>query len=357
MKRKIAGLYDPYLDTLGGGERYALSIMKVLEDAGYEIQIFWDKNLSSDIKKRFDLDFKKLNFRGNIFKKGGSFLQKQKILNDIDLFLYITDGSYFFSLATKNFIYAMVPDKKLYDMSVKNSLILLNWKFITHSRFTQHSLKDWEIKSEVLYPYVNKGLLKKNTAEKEKIILTVGRFFTHLHAKKHDQIIKLFKKNKSKFLGYKLILAGGLKKEDQTYFNKLKKIAGNDKSIIFKTNLSYENLMSLYKKSSIYWHFAGFGINENTHPELVEHLGITPIEAMAAGCMTFVYNAGGPKEVIENNINGFIFSTEKELIAKTQKIIKDEKLQMIIKNNAKNYVKNNFSYDGFETEVKNLLQP
>ena len=35
MKR--AALYDPYLDILGGGEKHILSILKVLEDEGYEI--------------------------------------------------------------------------------------------------------------------------------------------------------------------------------------------------------------------------------------------------------------------------------------------------------------------------------
>ena len=47
MKNKIkrVALYNPYLDTLGGGEKHILSILDVFAEQGYEINIFWDKNL------------------------------------------------------------------------------------------------------------------------------------------------------------------------------------------------------------------------------------------------------------------------------------------------------------------------
>ncbi len=40
MKRKKAALYDPFLDVMGGGEKHILSILKVLEEKGFEIHIF-----------------------------------------------------------------------------------------------------------------------------------------------------------------------------------------------------------------------------------------------------------------------------------------------------------------------------
>ena len=56
-KTKKVALYDPYLDTLGGGEKYILSILEVFAEQGYEISIFWDKNLTKEIKKRFAFRF------------------------------------------------------------------------------------------------------------------------------------------------------------------------------------------------------------------------------------------------------------------------------------------------------------
>ena len=97
-KRRIA-LYNPYLDTLGGGEKHILSILKVLEDEGCEISIFWDKNLQNEIQNRFALQFKnKLIFLPNIFKTKDT-LRTLKTLQTFDYFFYVTDGSYFFSPA------------------------------------------------------------------------------------------------------------------------------------------------------------------------------------------------------------------------------------------------------------------
>ena len=70
MKRKRAALYNPYLDTLGGGEKYILSILKVLEDEGFALDIFWDENLQEDFKVKFNLSFDYLiNFVPDQFKE------------------------------------------------------------------------------------------------------------------------------------------------------------------------------------------------------------------------------------------------------------------------------------------------
>ncbi len=358
MKKKLAGLYDPYLDVLGGGEKHILSILKVLEDFEYSIHIFWNKNLQSDFVTKFNLSFKSdLHFAPNIFSQKISSFQKLKLLKNYDYFFYVTDGSYFFSSSKKTFIYCMVPQKNLYKMDFSNRLKTRNVHFITNSVFTKKNLQSWGINSEIIYPYIDETFLSKtiDLSQKEKIILTVGRFFTHLHAKKHNRIIELFKKIKPQLPNYKLILAGGLKKEDKEYFERLKKIIGGDSSIQLQANLSFNELFELYKKSQLYWHFAGYGIDENKHPELVEHFGITPLEAMASGCVTFVYNAGGPKELIKDGYNGFLFNSEEELLKKTLKTITDQQLQTTIQKNAKNYVKKGFSYEAFKKNVIEIL--
>src|SRR3989339_210729 len=152
---KKVGVYDPYLDTLGGGEKYILSIMDVFAELGYEIDIFWDQDLSKEIKDRFSLQsIKRLKW---INKKNF------KNLWTYDYFFYITDGSYFFSGAKKNFVYAMIPDKKLYSLSLINRLKLINYQFITHSLFTQKWLKKFGIKSTVIMPYLDNKQMKQDT--------------------------------------------------------------------------------------------------------------------------------------------------------------------------------------------------
>ncbi len=361
---KKAALYDPYLDILGGGEEHILSILQVMADNGYEINIFWNKNLLKQIKKRFSLHcFQSIKFLPNIFHHKKSLFSTLKTLSTLkkfDYFFYVTDGSYFFSSAKKNFIFAMVPNKKLYHLNILNRLKIANYKFIVNSKFTQKNLQKWGINSQVIYPYINDQLIETNVNQikKQPIILSVGRFFGHLHSKKHHLIIKTYKKLKQKyslFKNFKLILAGGMKEEDKEYFSRLEKLIGSDRSIILKPNVSFNELYQLYKLASFYWHFTGYGIDENKNPEQVEHLGIAPLQAMAAGCLTFCYNAGGPKEIIRNGENGFLFNNENQLINKAITIIQDKGKQNQIRLKAQKHIIENFSYPVISRQIEQII--
>jgi len=373
-KTKKVALYNPYLDTLGGGEKHILSILEVFAELGYEINVFWDKNLTKEIKNRFAFKFvDKFKWLPNIFADKSHFeiyahfvrwishfVRNDKILSNFDYFFYVTDGSYFFSSAKKNFIYAMVPDEKLYDLSLINRLKLVNYSFITHSEFTKKWLKKFNIDSQVIMPYLDKHFTDQDVSsfKKDNIILSVGRFFSHLHSKKQDEMIrafKLLKKSNFQFKDYKLILAGGLKKEDQEYFYSLKRLAGNDPSIIFKPNISLYRLYELYRLSDYFWHFAGFGVDENIHPEQVEHFGITPIEAMASGCLTFSYNAGGPSEIFVEGENGFLFNSINELIQKMTAVENNSELKNKIRLKSSLLTKKRFSYKVFKDLVFKII--
>jgi len=69
MATKKAAIYDPYLDTLGGGERYCLTVAEILIKNGYSVDIFWsgDKTLIEKAEKRFSLDLKELKMVPDIF--------------------------------------------------------------------------------------------------------------------------------------------------------------------------------------------------------------------------------------------------------------------------------------------------
>mgnify|MGYP001588852316 FL=1 len=350
-----AGLYDPYLDVMGGGEKHILSILQVLEKGGYDISLFWDQDLSSSIKNKLNLSFSNLAFIPNIFKSQ-SPIEKVKALNKFDIFFYVTDGSYFFSGAKKNIIFCMVPNPALYQMNLVNKLKTLNNQFIANSSYTQKLLQKWGIKSDVIYPYVTEDLLQtKPGMEKEKIILSVGRFFGHLHAKKHEEIIKSFLTFQKTHKDFKLVLIGGLKDEDKTYFQSLVKLVGDNKNILLKPNVPYAELVEYYRKSMFFWHFAGYGVDEKKHPEMVEHLGMAPLEAMAAGTVPFCYEAGGPKEIISDGENGFLFINSDKLLSKTEKVLKDENEYKKVQRKGQEYVKKYFSFEVFEKKVKEIL--
>jgi len=358
--QKTVALYDPYLDVMGGGERHILSILKVLEDEGYSVTIFWGEDLTDEIFNILNIRFKTLKFESNIFVDT-KHLDRLKRLEKVDLFFYVTDGSYFISSAKKNFVFCMVPNRELYRMGVINKIKTINFKFITNSIFTYKNLLKWGLRPYVIYPPISDNftsLEMDDNQKKEKMILVVGRFFKHLHAKRQDVAIKWFKELKKKhteFESFSLHLVGSQKKEDESYLLELQKLIGNDTQIFIHANLAFEKLLNLYNKSMFYWHFTGYGIDEVVEPEKTEHLGITPLEAMAAGCITFAYEAGGPKELIEDSVNGFLFKDKNDLFAKMLSVIFNKNLQKKIESIGKAYIQDNFSPEIFKGRVKEII--
>lgn len=355
MKRKTAALYDPYLDVMGGGERHILSILQVLDAAGYDVTVFWDKDLTDDIKNRLNLTFTSLKFRPNIFLSS-SPVDKLMKLTPYDAFFYVTDGSYFFSSAKKTYIFCMVPDPSLYRMNPVNKLKTFGTRFIANSRYTQGWLKKWGVNATVVYPYISDDLMQTNPdAPKKKTILSVGRFFPHLHSKKHEDMLQAFRLFHKKHPDFRLVIAGGAKKEDGDYVRHLEETAKGQNGVEMAVNVPYDELLKLYRESMFFWHFTGYGVDETKHPEAVEHLGMTPLEAMAAGLIPFCYRAGGPVEIIHDGDNGFLFTTVDELIHKTESLIDRPGQYRQMQERARLTVSGKFSRKVFRKKVQELI--
>jgi len=323
-----AGIYDPYLDTLGGGERYVVTVASCLAKKGWQVDVFWDdRGVREGIKKRFGINLKKINFVPNIFKK--SFFQKYQILKNYDLVFYLSDGSIPFLFAKKNILHFQVP---FHNVGGKKPLNKIKLKkidaVVCNSQFTKKFIdQEYGVKSKVIYPPV--AVSEFQPGKKENIILCVGRFTDLLHNKRQDVLVNGFKQmikaDRNRLLsGWKLILAGG-DKEGKKFVTKLKK-QSKGYPIEIQTNIHFNKLKRLYGQAKIFWTASGFGVDENKAPEKVEHFGITTVEAMAAGCVPLAINKGGLKEIVDDSKNGFLWNSKKELIEKTASLIKDEKL-------------------------------
>jgi O-antigen biosynthesis protein len=121
----------------------------------------------------------------------------------------------------------------------------------------------------------------------------------------------------------KLIIAGGMLDIDKKYVDELKKsVQGYPIQII--ENIDRDSLLALYSKASIYWHAAGYGIDSKRYPEQVEHFGISIVEAMASGAIPFVYNVGGPVEIVSKA--GVCWNSIDDLITTTEEVLNDTAL-------------------------------
>ncbi len=389
---KRAAIYDPYLDTLGGGERYCLTVAEILLKNNYQVDLFWsgDNTLINKAEVRFSLDLSKLNIVSDIYEfkarnlstieenenlfqtitnvvnpekinfKFKKFFQKINNNRQYDVIFFLSDGSFPFLFGKKNFLHVQVPLIKN-ENNLDNILNKFKNKFYTNiicnSQFTakfQNKLTNKKVL--VLYPPVDIDKFDSHQA-KENIILSVGRFDNILNAKKQDILIDAFRSLvvREKINNWKLILMGGSLSEpkNNSYLQYLEKKAAN-LPIEFIINPPFGVLQKQYAVSKIYWHAAGFDVDENIHPENTEHFGITVVEAMASGLVPVVISKGGIPEIVDNGVNGYLWQTIDELVTRTKNLIQNpDTLKLMSQQSILNCQQ--FSKSNFEKKLLSII--
>jgi len=316
-------VYDPYLDTLGGGERYTLSVARVMVDLGYEVDLLWDdEEILEKLGRRFGMDVSEVCVKKNFLRGVGS-LERWRRMKEYDLSFWVSDGSVPFLFAKKNLLHFQVPFS-----GVGGGGFLAKLKFrkidevVCNSEFTRRVIeREYEVKGVVVYPPVAVGGFRP--LKKKNLILSVGRFSQLKQAKRQDVLIEVFRKMiDGGFEGWKLVLAGGSEVGKGEYFDRLlRRAEGYPIEVV--ENPSFDKLKILYGGAKIFWSAAGFGVDEEREAERVEHFGMAVVEAMAAGAVPVVYWAGGHKEIVRCGEDGEGWRTEEELVKITQDLVSD----------------------------------
>ncbi len=349
-KRHKIALYSPYLDILGGGERFILTIAEYLS-LHNDVFIYWNSDSFINLAlKKLGIDLSRVK----IIKKPLTSLDFAKKNLFLDHFFYMTDGSLFFSSSKKNYLIIQSPAHIPKD-SINNRLKLMSYnRIICYSKFVGQYIKKYiKRQSLIIPPPVLTDLFKEK--DKKNIILSVGRFFPWLHNKKQEVLITAFKKlvDNHNLIGWQLVLIGSVDKGGEAYFNKIKKQSqGYPISIL--TQINAKQLAKYYGKAKIYWHAAGYGEDLKKYPQRAEHFGISTVESMASSCVPIVFNGGGQKEIIVDGQNGFLWKSIADLLHKTLAIINDESLRKKIIHQAKN---DSFKYskDEFIKKINQVI--
>lgn len=351
---KKALIFSPYLDTIGGGEVYTMYFARALIALGYRVELAWhDERTLKVIKKILGIKLDDIILNPHAYR---SFRDKQplweryRFTKDYDLTFFLSDGSLPFLFSKQNIVHFQVPFVGL-KLSLINRLKLRSLKLVCNSIFTKKIIdQHLRTNSTVLWPPVR---LRKS-GSKTNTILSVGRFTDGLHHKRQDVMIDAFKTFYDQGnQDWRLILVG-TDFEGKRITTRLQKMI-KKYPIDIMTDLSFSQLNQVYSQASIYWHAAGFGIDENKHPEKVEHFGISTVEAMSAGCVPIVIRKGGQKEIVRHNHTGFLFDSKPQLIAYTNRVIADDQLCARLRVNAIK-ASSQYSLESFAQNVKNLLE-
>lgn len=358
-------LYDHALHFIGGGQKYGATIAEGLQkdfDVTYitnkpvtikNIEDWYDLTLSKCKLKIIELPICKKEKLINPSKAEtmaeNPFAKVEDEVLNYDVLINVNMVPHVNALALKNLFLCHFP-----DVNRLNHFYVAEYDtIIANSKYTEGWIKKrWKLNAdEIVYPPVDMQY-KGKPVKKENIILSVSRF-EETGSKKQLELIKEFKKLD---LGknWKLILAGGAL-QNSKYLGRVKnliKMLGVNAEIY--ENISNSDLKKLYSRAKIFWHACGLGVDETKNPHLIEHFGMTTVEAMQNGCVPVVINGGGQREIIEHGINGFKFKNEKELRKLTMRLISSEKLREDISKMAQKTAKK-YNKANFQTHLNSMV--
>lgn len=339
----ICAVYNPYLDTLGGGERYMVGAILAFEKAGYRVEVEWpEADILEKLEGRFGVKFAKTKIVSSVGRGDG-----------YDACFWFSDGSVPTLRSRNNILHFQAPFTHTNGRTLINRMKFFRIKnVVVNSKFTKGFIdKEFGLTSRVVYPPVSVREFKPR--RKQNIVCYVGRFSRLAQAKRQDVLIGVFKKFSRINKGWKLVLAGGAEVGNDEYTNALRVSAKNYPVEILESP-SFSEIKELLGVSKMFWSAAGYGVDELLEPMKVEHFGITIVEAMAAKAVPLVVAKGGPKEIVVDGKSGFLWVRKDELLSKAQKLAGDFSLWREMAS-AASVASAKFSQESFEEEFLKLL--
>jgi len=190
--------------------------------------------------------------------------------------------------------------KELDYLGVANSEIVL-----TNSHFTARRIQAiYGISAEVCYPPVDVEsfrILEKKADEKDlpllghPLILSTGRIVA---VKRWEWLLEIMSRIVKDFPSAMLAITGEISKENTEYVMKLLRLAkklGIEKNVKFLGFKPQKELVRLYNAADVY-----------VYSVPKEDFGLGPVEAMACGTPSIVWNdGGGPCETVTEGETGF----------------------------------------------------
>lgn len=338
MKRAV--IYNAHWSSMGGGEKYLLLLAEVLSALpGVQILLL---ACGAGIDKRRLEEFSGADLSRIDSHTFDSPSDLKRITVGADLFICQSNFRWIASSAGRHVQILQVPYGQLTLSSMLSGIAsfriregakdFLRRRLLAHARsnadlvisnshFAAESLlRHHNLPTRVLYPpiqdYRRAGIAKK------KMILSVGRFFRGLYNdKRYDVLTRAFRESSLPRDGWEYHVAGnaGTDKAALAYLQGLKE-SNRTAPVVFHVNAPYEEVVRLYNEATIFWHGAGFGVDEGQHPENVEHFGMTTVEAMSAGSIPVVINKGGQREIVSPGADGYRWETVEQLIGYTTEV-------------------------------------
>lgn len=329
LRKARVGIYDHAGHFAGGGQRYVAEMAAILQDR-YDVTYIFSKDAQlSDFKIWFDIDLTSTAMKIikiPFFEKTGSYtLDEGMVVNEArnpfdiisweslnyDVFINANMLGKVNPLSAVSLFVCHFPDQekgRFFQVDRYEHLII-------NSDYTgQWVKKRWGLDpTDKLYPPVNMYNSASSATEKQNIILSVARFEVS-GSKKQRQLVIAFSEMCIEYpietRGWRLVLMGGSSPGNHYLESVEEAIAEADCPIELYVNAAVSDISEYYRDASIFWHACGL---REIQPELVEHFGMTTVEAMQNYCVPVVIDGGGQKEIVEHGNSGYRFSSLDQL--------------------------------------------
>jgi glycosyltransferase involved in cell wall biosynthesis len=404
-RRLRIGLYSPFFgSTIGGGEKYLGVTAEAARDGFPEadVEIMSPTKVDVDLYERMlGLDLHGIGIRSNNprpsrLKRALAKIPTLRLYRDLvvsaqavpqtaryDLFISMVYVLPAFSRARRGVILCQFPYQRqldvvgtprfrgpLFDLYSRPYWALRNRLFageidsfqliVCQSEYVRKWVRRlWGRESLIVNPPIDIPQGEPGWETKEKIILSVGRFFAGGHSKRHDVMAQAFRDlYDGGCRDWELHLVGSVhldKPEDREYFTKVISLTSGY-PIRVHVDIPRDKVDDLYQRASIYWHAAGFGADGERRPAELEHFGMTTAEAMGHGAAPVAIARGGQVEVVEDGVNGYLWNTPDELKTKTIELMGDPRLRRQLGEAARRSVFR-FSREAFKKAMVDALRP
>jgi glycosyltransferase involved in cell wall biosynthesis len=387
------GIYQSYWGTIGGGQAYMGAAAEALA-ARHEVEIVhhYDNFDRTRIEEALDLDLSRVRFRlvprqtrpdvatwNPVRRLRAERSWCAAYSAPYDLFVNCSSTPPLFCHAPRGAAVVFFPETSREEFQGRASpgwatmptlkkgayriYQSVEWQcrfrgyqtFVSISEYSRHWLESrWGRRSTIVYPPLRPGL---KPATKEKLLLSVGRFHLSQH-KKAEDMIEAFKALCDEGLqGWQYVLVGPIEDdvEHRAYLDRLK-AAVHGYPVVFRTNISAQELRGLLASASVFWHSMGYGVDAQKAPDRLEHFGMVATEAMATGCVPVLFRGGGLREIVQDGHNGFLWTTLDELKAHTRRVMSDASLRTQLAASAVRRSEQ-FSKQGFEKRWLDALAP
>lgn len=357
-------LLDPYLDALGGGEKYLLRFGEVIAGAlGVPVMLLVHRDhdrpdLLERLRRYYGLRLRGFSVR-QLGPSRANILSQLRLVWETrryDLLVYLCNGVPKPSLARRSVAVAQFPflPRTAAEMPLWQRWALSRYEIVVYSRFVERWVeRRWGRRATVVPPPASLEPPPGETPAKVPMIVTVGRFFRKEHSKKQREMVEAFAHLRAGGLaGWELHLAGTVPESGLEYFEEIRSLGAP--GVVFHPNAPLEEIVSLYQRASLYWHATGAEVDEDAFPERMEHFGMTTAEAMAFGCVPVVIGKGGQVEIVRDGECGYLCRDLEEMQARTRHLIGNSALLASMSAAARQR-SHDFDDDAFERAVRGWL--